>query len=176
MTLPKSRMSLKAFLRKRNRTLLELETGIVTFGIIGLPITAAVAAGVKTDVLWTCFSWAFGILTAMVSALDMYNTLDKALDLPENDARRRIYFGYLKRYVILGVLIAMFCIAEKLNPIAFFIAYMMLKTGAYLQPLTHKAYNAYFGETDPEPLSQEEYDALHPELVPESEKNTGKGA
>jgi hypothetical protein len=49
---------------------------------------------------------------------------------------------------------------------------MMLKTGAYLQPLTHKAYNAYFGEKDPESLSQEEYDALHPELVPKNEKGT----
>lgn len=151
---------------------MELETGIVTLGIIGLPITAAVAAGVKTDVLWTCFSWAFGILTAMLSALDMYTTLDKALDLPENYARRKIYFGYLKRYVILGVLIAIFCIVPKLNPIAFFVAYMMLKIGAYLQPFTHKAYNAYFGEKDPESISQEEYDALHPELVPKNEKGT----
>ena len=151
---------------------MELETGIVTLGIIGLPITAAVAAGVKTDVLWTCFSWVSGILTAMLSALDMYTTLDKALDLPENYARRKIYFGYLKRYVILGVLIAIFCIVPKLNPIAFFVAYMMLKIGAYLQPFTHKAYNAYFGERDPESISQEEYDALHPELVPKNEKGT----
>jgi len=150
---------------------LELQTGIVFLGIIGLVITAAVAAGVKTDVLWTCLSWCFGILTAVVSSLDMYTTLDKALDLPENNARRKIYFGYLKRYVILGVLIAIFCIVEKLNPIAFFIAYMMLKIGAYLQPFTHKAYNAYFGEKDPESISQEEYDALHPELVPENERN-----
>ena len=151
---------------------MELETGIVTLGIIGLHITAAVAACVKTDVLWTCFSWVFGILTAILSALDMYTTLDKALDLPENYARRKIYFGYLKRYVILGVLIAIFCIVPKLNPIAFFVAYMMLKIGAYLQPFTHKAYNAYFGEKDPESISQEEYDALHPELVPKNEKGT----
>ena len=102
----------------------------------------------------------------MNSGLDMYCVLDKALDLPEKDARRKIYFGYLKRYVILGVLIAFFCISEKLNPIAFFIAYMSLKVAAYLQPFTHKAYNSYFGEQDPESISQEEYDALHPELVP----------
>ncbi|MCR4792876.1 MAG: ATP synthase subunit I [Lachnospiraceae bacterium] len=163
-------MSLKASLRKRNRTLLELETGIAVLGIIGLIVTGCISFFSGWNVPWTCFSWAFGVVTACVSALDMYNVLDKALDLPEKEARRRIYFGYLKRYVILGVLLAIFCISDKLNPIAFFIAYMCLKLSAYLQPFMHKAYNSYFGEKDPEPISQEEYDALHPELVPENEK------
>ena len=51
---------------------------------------------------------------------------------------------------------------------------MCLKIAAYMQPLTHKIYTAYFGETDPVPMSQEVYDALHPELVPENEKPKDK--
>ena len=47
---------------------------------------------------------------------------------------------------------------------------MTLKLAAYMQPLTHRMYNAWFGETDPPSISQEEYDALHPEHVPENEK------
>ncbi len=167
-------MSLKASLKKRNRTLLELETGIAFIGIIGLPVTGIIAFFSGTDVLLTCFSWIFGTLTACVSALDMYTVLDKALDLPEKEARKKIYFGYMKRYVILGILIAVFCIVPGLNPIAFFVSYMGLKISAYLQPFTHKAYNAFFGEKDPESISQEEYDALHPELVPENEREKTK--
>ena len=117
-----------------------------------------------------CLSWVFGMLTALLSASDMYRVLDRALDLPEKQAQRAIYMGYLKRYVILGVMLVLFCLSEKLDPIAFFISYMTLKLAAYMQPLTHKMYNAWFGETDPPSISQEEYDALHPELVPESEK------
>ncbi len=149
---------------------MELETGIVFMGIAGIFFAGLAGYASEKNVFWMCFSWGFGIVTACVSALDMYNVLDKALDLPEKEARRKIYFGYLKRYVILGVLIAIFCIAERLSPIAFFVAYMSLKISAYLQPLTHKAYNSFFGEKDPESISQEEYDALHPELVPGNER------
>lgn len=167
-------MSLKAVLKKRNRTLLELVTGIVFLGFTGITVVLIIVLCGKFRVFPPVFSWIFGILTAIVSAIDMYRTLDKALDLNEKDAQRKIYFGYLKRYVILGILIAIFCMSDRLNPIVFFAAYMCLKISAYMQPLTHKIYNAYFGEKDPVPLSQEEYDALHPELVPENEKPKDK--
>lgn len=167
-------MNLKAVLKKRNRTLLELVSGIVFLGLTGIAVVLIIVLCGKFKVFPPVFSWIFGILTAIVSALDMYRTLDKALDLPEGDARKKIYFGYLKRYVILGILIAIFCMSDRLNPIAFFAAYMCLKIAAYMQPLTHKIYNAYFGETDPVPMSQEVYDALHPELVPENEKPKDK--
>ena len=158
-------MSLRTALKNKNRTLLELRSGILFLGILGLAVTALIDVLMKTGSLWICFSWFIGIMTAYVSATDMYNVLDKALDLPENKARKKIYFGYLKRYVILGIMIAITCISDKLNPIAFFAAYMSLKISAYMQPLTHKLYNSYFHETDPVSISQEEYDALHPEIA-----------
>jgi hypothetical protein len=43
-----------------------------------------------------------------------------------------------------------------------------------MQPITHKAYNAIFNETDPASISQEEYDALHPEIAARFAKSTGK--
>ena len=163
-------MSLRTALKKTNRTLLELKTGIVILGLLGLIITACFGPLFKEKAPWMCLSWVFGMLTALLSASDMYRVLDRALDLPEKQAQRAIYMGYLKRYVILGIMLVLFCLSEKLDPIAFFISYMTLKLAAYMQPLTHKLYNAWFGETDPPSISQEEYDALHPELVPESEK------
>lgn len=164
-------MSLRTALQKTNRTLLELKTGIVILGLLGLIVTACFGPLFGNKAPWMCLSWVFGMLTAMLSATDMFRTLDRALDLPEKQAQRTIYMGYLKRYVILGIMLVLFCLSEKLDPIAFFIAYMTLKLAAYMQPLTHKIYNAWFGETDPPSISQEEYDALHPELVPENEKN-----
>lgn len=164
-------MSLRTALQKTNRTLLELKTGIVILGLLGLVITACFASLFKEKTPWMCLSWVFGTLTAQLSASDMYRVLDRALDLPEKRAQRTIYLGYLKRYVILGILLVIFCLSEVLDPIVFFISYMTLKLAAYMQPLTHKMYNAWFGEKDPPSISQEEYDALHPELVPENEKN-----
>ena len=163
-------MSLRTALKKNNRTLLELKTGIVILGLLGLIIIACFGPLFGEKAPWMCLSWVFGMLTALLSASDMYRVLDRALDLPEKHAQRAIYMGYLKRYVILGVMLVLFCLSEKLDPIAFFISYMTLKLAAYMQPLTHRMYNAWFGETDPPSISQEEYDALHPELVPENEK------
>jgi len=163
-------MSLKTVLKKENRTLLELRSGIVFLGLLGLIITAAFAFVPDFSAGWLCISWIFGILTALASATDMYRVLDKALDLPEKQAKAKIYFGYLRRYVILGIMLAVICISSKLNPIVFFIAYMTLKISAYMQPVTHRVFNSYFGETDPASISQEEYDALHPELVPDKDK------
>ncbi len=163
-------MSLRTALKKTNRTLLELKTGIVIFGLFGLIVTACFGPAFKEKAPWVCLSWVFGTLTALLSASDMYRVLDRALDLPEKQAQRAIYIGYMKRYVVLGVMLVLFCLSDKLDPIAFFISYMTLKLAAYMQPLTHKMYNAWFGETDPPSISQEEYDALHPELVPENEK------
>ena len=167
-------MSLRAILKNENRTLLELRTGIIFLGLIGLVITACLAFVPSMDARWMCISWIFGILTALVSATDMYRTLDKALDLPEGNARKKIYFGYIRRYVIFGVMLAIFCLSDKLDPVVFFIAYITLKLSAYLQPLTHKAFNAYFHETDPVSLSQEEYDALHPEVAAHFAKASDK--
>ncbi len=169
-------MSLRAILKNENRTLLELRTGVFTLGLIGLIITASLAFVPSMNLRWKwmSLSWIFGILTALVSATDMYRTLDKALDLPEGDARKKIYFGYIRRYVIFGVMLAIFCLSDKLDPIVFFIAYITLKLSAYLQPLTHKAFNAFFHETDPASISQEEYDALHPEIAARFAKSTGK--
>lgn len=163
-------MSLRTALKKTNRTLLELKTGIVILGMLGLLVTVCFGPLFGDKAPWMCLSWVFGMLTALLSASDMYRVLDRALDLPEKQAQRAIYMGYLKRYVILGVMLVLFCLSEKLDPIAFFISYMTLKLAAYMQPLTHKMYNAWFGETDPPSISQEEYDALHPEFVPENEK------
>lgn len=149
---------------------MELCTGILILGAVGTVMTACFSLVPGIDAPWLLFSWILGILMAELAANDMYRVLDRALELPEAGARKVIYLGYVKRYVFFGITLAIFCLSDKLNPVLYFVAYMTLKLSAYMQPLTHKLYNSFFGEKDPEPISQEEYDALHPELVPEKEK------
>ncbi|MBQ9121890.1 MAG: hypothetical protein IJY10_00180, partial [Lachnospiraceae bacterium] len=49
-------------------------------------------------------------------------------------------------------------VTEVGEPIAMFVGIMGLKIGAYIQPFTHKFYNKVFNESDPVPMSLEEYE------------------
>ena len=152
---------LKRFFKKCD-SLGELLAGIGAYGIL---CQAVICVFFGRKLFYHSSGLWIGVIMAAAMAFHMTWSLDKALDLPEGDARKKIYFGYLRRYVILGAMLAIFCISDKLDPIVFFIAYITLKLSAYLQPLTHKFFNAYFNETDPVSISQEEYDALHPEIA-----------
>ncbi|MBR6380402.1 MAG: ATP synthase subunit I [Lachnospiraceae bacterium] len=152
--------ALTEYLKKRNRTLLELQTGIIVLNLLFWLTGALVLCFVKGSQAVFGGSVLLGCVTALISALDMYRTLDRSLDYGEKAARRGIYLGYLKRYAVLGVILAITCVTDLLHPIFFFVAYMMLKLAAYLQPFTHRIYNRIFHETDPVPMSLEELEAL----------------
>jgi hypothetical protein len=49
---------------------------------------------------------------------------------------------------------------------------MSLKVGALIQPQTHKVYNRVFNETDPVPMTEEEYKALTEAKEAENIKQT----
>ncbi len=165
---------LRAALKKRNRTLLELQTGILVLGVIlwllGIILVACGVFGEHMDQGRLALSLWIGILTALAAAAHIYHTLDRSLGADEKTARRKIYSGYLIRtgillLVLFGVLqMGVGCLLVTS------LAYFMLKIAAYLQPLTHRMYNAFFGEKDPESISQEEWDALHPGWNPEKKE------
>ncbi len=139
-------------LRKVNRTLLEMWTGMALFGTVcqlaGLFLAGDQARYAKS--LW------FGILLAAVNAFHMYRTLDRALGLDERTASKAIFKGYMFRYVFLVALFAVIMVTNCLNPLIVFLAYMSLKVTALMQPITHKFYNKVFHETDPVPMPLEE--------------------
>lgn len=140
-------------LKKKNRTLLEMFTGILFWGIV-CQIVGAIF--VHSRLYYAVSLW-FGILLALISTVHMYRCLDRALDYDEKDASKLILRGYIIRYVSFAVILCITMITEIMNPLVVFLAYMGLKVTAFLQPITHKLCNKVFHETDPipEPLPEE---------------------
>ena len=134
-------------LKGLNRTLLEMYLGIIFCGIV----CQLVGAFIVQDQQRYALSLWFGIVFAMVNTLQMYRSLDRALDLDESTATKSIFRSYLIRYVSVAVILAIVMITNVLNPLVVFMGYMSLKVTAYLQPITHKLCNKLFHETDPIP-------------------------
>ncbi|MBQ6095236.1 MAG: ATP synthase subunit I [Lachnospiraceae bacterium] len=139
-------------LRKKNRTVLEMELGIIALGIL-FQLGSVFFPGSRLE---RAVSLLLGSVLAGVAVLHMYRTLDRALDLDAGDAQKAIYKGYVLRYVFFALVLVLSALTGYLNPLLIFLGYMTLKFTAYLQPLTHKLCNRIFHETDPDPLPEEE--------------------
>ncbi|MBP5263972.1 MAG: ATP synthase subunit I [Lachnospiraceae bacterium] len=139
-------------LRKKNRTVLEMELGIIALGIL-FQLGSVFFPGSRLE---RAVSLLLGSVLAGVAVLHMYRTLDRALDLAAGDAQKAIYKGYVLRYVFFALVLVLSALTGWLNPLLIFLGYMTLKFTAYLQPLTHKLCNRIFHETDPDPLPEEE--------------------
>ena len=139
-------------LKKMNRTILEMDMGILGLGLILQLISLAFPGGRLAHAL----SLLAGTVLALSAVRHMYRTLERALELDEGGAQKAVYRGYLIRYVTLAA-VALFMAATKiLNPLLFFLSYMSLKGTVYLQPFTHRMCNKLFHETDPDPEPVEE--------------------
>lgn len=145
-------------LRQYNRTLLEMHAGMLFTGIVCQIIGACL---VKDQLMYAKSLW-FGILLAAINVVQMYRTLDKALDYGEKTATKLIFRGYVIRYIILIAFLSLIMITKVMNPLVVFMGYMSLKVTAFLQPITHKFSNKLFHETDPVPqaLPEEKQEQL----------------
>ncbi len=144
-------MKIVEILRKRNRTLLELQTGIVFIGILCQAVGIFV---VERQAYYAKSLW-FGVLMALAASVHMYRTLDRGLDYGA-DASKIIFRGYLFRYAFLVFVLAVVMVTEVMNPLVLFMGYMSMKVAAFLQPFTHKICNGFFHETDPVPAPMPE--------------------
>ncbi len=136
-------------MKRINRTVLEMISGILFIGIVCQIVGVFVVTrqGFYAAGLWT------GILLACLSTVHMYRCLDRALDFAEGDASKIITGGYLIRYVVLAVILGVIMMTEVMNPLVVFMGYMSLKVTAFIQPFTHKICNKIFHETDPVPMA-----------------------
>ena len=145
-------------LRKINRTLLEVQTGVVLWTVVALIVGIVLPLpgwGLSR------LDWMLGLVTAgicvMISMTHMQRTLERGLDLDEESATKVIYRGYIIRYVAVCVLLIVGAVAEVLNPVIVCLGYLLImKVAVYSQPFTHKFYNMLFHETDPIPGPLEE--------------------
>ena len=148
----RNRKGLLEGLKEINRTVLEMELGILAFGIL-FQIGSLPFPGER---LARAVSLLIGSAMAAAAVVHMYRILDRALDLGEGGAQKAIYAGYVTRYLLIMVIIVLAALTEWLYPLLIFLGYLSLKFTAYLQPLTHKICNKIFHETDPDPLPEEE--------------------
>ena len=84
-------------LKKINRTVLEMDLGILFLGVLAQIIGAFIA---KDKMMYAGSLW-LGVLLALAATYHMYRSLDRALDQPEKTATKMIIRAYVLRYVML---------------------------------------------------------------------------
>ena len=134
-----------------NRTLFELEVGILIFG------AACQLVGVFLPIDGESYSiglW-MGILIAMVSAFHMWWSLDRALDLEERHAVKIMSTHNILRYFLIAVVFILIAISKIANPLSAFLGIMGLKVSAYMHFITKKISTLVYGEEILPPLIEE---------------------
>lgn len=146
-------------LRKINRTLLEIQTAVLFWTVLAL---GAGALFIPENQYFERTDWCLGLAVAgvlvMISLLHMNRCLERGLDLDESAATKVIFRGYVIRYMVFALVLAVATVAEILNPVILCLGYLLImKVAVYSQPFTHKFYNMLFHEKDPipEPLVEE---------------------
>lgn len=128
---------LLAKLKLGNDTLGEMYVGMMAYGLLcQLPgfflgdfaLTYSVS-------LW------IGVVLSAASLCHMYVTLDRGLDLPEKQASKKIFTGYVTRYVLFTIVLVISAFLPITNPLVVFEGYFALKVSAFLQPFTHRFMN-----------------------------------
>lgn len=136
-----------------NRTLFELETGILLFGILcQIPVFL-----VKEKAGYSLGLW-IGIVAAMLGAFHMWWSLDRALDLPEKAAVRSMSTHNIIRYLAFVVIIGGIAVSGIANPLSAFLGIMSLKASAYMHFITRKISVVFYGEEILPPLIEEPAD------------------
>ena len=131
-------------IKRINRAFLELVLGIVFGGVV---FQVAGAFLVEEIFKFSVAMW-LGVVVALVSAVHLYRSLDRALSLGAGAygaTMKSAAIRYLSWTLFLGILM----VTGILNPIHAFIGLLTLKVSAYIQPFTHKLCNIVFRETDP---------------------------
>lgn len=120
-------------------TLYELVFGIVFAGIAGQLIE--IAFHMDADVY---IGWWTGVLTAVFMSIHMFFNIKKLLDYSEADAQTEMKNGAMLRYAIAAIVMIIAFLSGYANPVAYVLGIIMLKAGAYLQPVTHSLSKRFF--------------------------------
>ena len=114
-------------------TLKEMLCGMLVYGAVGQLVIWLLIKGSW----WVSFGWWIGVLVAMVCGYQMWWSLDKALDLTADNARKKMTAYSMFRYLAIIVIMAVVMITQIVDPLAAVFGVFALKFGAYLQPLMH---------------------------------------
>ncbi len=132
--------------RKINDTLAGLMAGIVASGAVIQVADLAVAeiwpqfADLRADFalgLW------IGVATALVLAVHLYRSIDRALDMPPGDAEKYMRKAYMTRTVVILLVAGVTCYFKIGYVMAVFLGMLCLKFGAFLEPLMYKLWERF---------------------------------
>lgn len=133
-----------------NRTLFELESGIIIFGVVCQLVVLLIGNRPGYSLgLW------IGIVTAMLGAFHMWWSLDRALDLPEKAAVRSMSTHNIIRYLVFVLVVGAAAVTHTANPLLIFLGIMSIKVSAYMHFLTKKISLRIYGEEILPPLIEE---------------------
>lgn len=132
---------MKEKITRINRTLFELEIGIIIFGII----CEIFVCFVKDKTGYSLGLW-LGILIAAVCAFHMWWSLDRALDFEEKTAVKKMSTHNVLRYLFIVLAFGLICVEGSANPLAAFLGIMGLKAAAYMQPFTKNISTLIYGK------------------------------
>ncbi len=141
---------MKERITRINRTLFELETGILIYGVVCQIFVFLV----KDKESYSLGLW-MGVLIAALSAFHMWWSLDRALDLGERQAVKTMSAHNVLRYVFIVVAFALIAMGGIANPLAAFLGIMGLKVSAYMHFFTQKISTKIYGEEILPPLIEE---------------------
>lgn len=133
-----------------NRTLFELETGILIFGVA----CQLVILLIRNRPEYSLGLW-IGIVTAMLGACHMWWSLDRALELPEKAAVRSMSTHNIIRYLVFVLVVGAAAVTQTANPLFVFLGIMSIKVSAYMHFLTRKISRKIYGEEILPPLIEE---------------------
>ena len=132
---------MKERITRINRTLFEMETGILIYG----GVCQIFVIFVKDKAGYSLGLW-LGITAAVLSAAHMYWALNRALDLGERGAVKSMTTQNILRYLFIAGLLIILGITEAANPLSAFLGVMGLKAAAYMQLFTRKISRLIYGE------------------------------
>ena len=141
---------MKEKITRINRTLFELVVGILIYGLVCQLFVFLV----KDKVGYSSGLW-MGILTAILSACHMWWTLDRALDLEEKSAVKKMSTNNLIRYFVIAVILTLIGVTKVGNILTAFLGIMGLKASAYMHIITKKISTWIYGEEILPPLIEE---------------------
>ncbi|MCC8137254.1 MAG: ATP synthase subunit I [Clostridiales bacterium] len=79
-----------------------------------------------------------GVAAAVALALHMYRSIDRALEMEQEEAERYMHRVYLIRAAVIVVMAALLWYTKAGSVMASFLGIFCLISGTWLQPLVHK--------------------------------------
>ncbi|MBR5766285.1 MAG: ATP synthase subunit I, partial [Lachnospiraceae bacterium] len=121
---------------RNNETLRELIAGAVLYCLIW-----AIPLLIFTDrKLYQLLGLIIGLIVCIALSVNMADTIDVAVDMDEKGAKSYLTGKASIRYLCVCAVTVLLAVTGIGNPLTFFAGIMGLKIGAYMQPLTHKAF------------------------------------